>query len=75
MEIRVYGRVRRVTDDMLYDACALYAGYLRHAPKIYNTYCFSTVTIVTRTRLYVYTSIACLVEVFIKGAIEDSDLT
>jgi len=34
------------------DACALRAGYQRlQTHRIFNTYCFSTATVVTRTRL------------------------
>jgi hypothetical protein len=46
-----------------YGACALHAGYLKqhtHTHRICNTYCFSTATIVTRTRLDVTWYAHCL---------------
>ena len=44
-----------------YNVCALYAGYLRpQTNTIYNTHCFSTSTMVTRTRLCVTLYVHCL---------------
>jgi len=46
-----------------YGACALHAGYLRlqtHALKKCNIYCFSTATVVARTRLNVTLHVQCL---------------
>ena len=55
---------RLMNNPVQYGACALIAGHLRqeyththtqhthtHTLRIYNSYCFSTVTAVTRTRL------------------------
>jgi hypothetical protein len=45
-----------------YGACALHAGYLRHTVRICNNDCFSTTTMVARTRLNIsYTYSVCFV--------------
>ena len=46
-----------------YEACALHAGYLRlqiHTLRLGNTHCFSTATMVARTRLNVNLYVHCL---------------
>jgi len=45
-----------------YGACVLHAGYLsyKHTLRICNTYCFSTTTMVARTRLNVTLYVRCL---------------
>ena len=62
-------RARRATDDnMAVEHCMLDTQGYRHTLIICNTYCFSTATMVTRTRLSVnYTYIACRINFGIGG--------
>jgi len=55
------GTVGQATDRQ-YDARALYTGYLRlkHTLRICNTYCFSTSTMVARTRRNITLYVHCL---------------
>ena len=47
-----YGRARQTTDDdMTHEHCTLGTWGYKHTLRIRNTYCFSTVTMVTQTRL------------------------
>ena len=64
--VEKYCRTRRATDNTAHAHCVLEKWVYRHTLRICNTYCFSTATMVTRTRLcYVCgTHIACLVSAF-----------
>jgi len=55
-----YGRARQATDDdMAHAHCTLDSWGYKHTLRICNTYCFSTVTVVSRTRLGVPLYLHC----------------
>ena len=59
--VEKYGRSGRATDDKsAHDHCMLDTQGYRHTPRICNTYCFSTATMVARTRLNVTLYLYCL---------------
>ena len=60
-----YNRARQATDDnMAHAHCMLGNLRYRNTFRICNTYCFSTATMVTRTRLDVTLSVHCFVFFF-----------
>jgi len=57
---------RRTLYRWKYGVCALHAGYLRlhiHTLRLCNTHCFSTATMVARTRVNVTLYVLCLMMV------------
>jgi hypothetical protein len=66
--VEKYGRARQATDDniirRMHFACwitkAIHTHTHTHTHRICNTYCFSTTTIVTRTRLNVTLYVHCI---------------
>jgi len=77
--VEIYRRADGSQMTMRYDTFALHAGYLRlqaHTKNIQYLLLFDGNNgYANAPQCYVYMSIACLVQVFIKGVIEDSDLT
>jgi len=59
--VEIFCRARQATDDNIVHAhCMLDAYGYKHTLRIYNTYCFSTATMVVRTCLNVTSYILCL---------------
>jgi len=59
--VEIYNRAEQATDDNMARAhCMLDTQGYKHTHRMYNSYCFSTATVVARTRLHVTLYVNCL---------------
>jgi hypothetical protein len=74
--VEKYRRARKAKDDnMAHTHCILYNQGYKHTLRLCNTYCFSTATMVARTRLIVtYKYIVCLVKYLPVSCLRDQRL-